>query len=113
MNHRDALASFRELTLGMDPRVKADIRMAWVDYIDSLHRDRAITDAQAHAWVLPTDFTIPAPPEIESVWRSRANGSRACVDDIQKGEVQYTYEGKSKTMDVRTFMGLFSRATHG
>ena len=56
MTRRQALADFnRDILHGIlngDPRKlhKCDARCAWVDYIDSLNRNGAITDKQADTW---------------------------------------------------------------
>lgn len=54
MTKREALSSFLEwwATTGIrnDPTAK---RTAWNDFVDSLHKDRDITDRQAFTWSNP------------------------------------------------------------
>lgn len=58
MMYHEALAAFRRDTLPQvrkryGTRDKVAVRTAWCDYVDTLHRERQITDKQAQAWDNP------------------------------------------------------------
>ena len=38
---------------------RASVRLAWSQYIDALHRERRISDKQAHTWDIPANFGMP------------------------------------------------------